>query len=590
MSRINRYKKRKSTITHIVIIIVIISAVCIGGFIGIFGVRYLSFLFFNNNFKDTPETEITIVTSSPVTGNSTDSPATDNSTATPTATQTPQPVKPLITIPRENLPSQYKGFFSEVLVESNPVNDFKRAYDIDFPQSNEYSKLEGVTCFRGNNYRDSASYGFADVKLQKLEKVWFIKNGRIDIWTGVGWNGQPAIVKWTDEVKNVMNITQEKKEKPDLKEVIYATLDGEIYFLDLDDGKPTRPTINVGSPHKGSVTVDPRGYPLLFAGQGIPEVEGKKIPIGYRIFNLINQKQLYFIDGMDPDKFRLWGAFDSSALIDATTDTFIECGENGILYSGKLNTSFQLDKKTISISPELVKYRYRSPISSKIGIENSPVIYKNYIYFADNSGLFQCIDLNTLKPVWIRDVIDDTDSSTVLEEAESGVFLYTANEVDYQQKSGASYIKKLNALTGELIWEKKIPCYYDSNTNGGALASPILGKHDIADLVIYNIAKTDMKNNGSTLIALNRSTGMEKWKVNMKFYSWSSPVAIYTKEGKSYLVVCDSGGYMTLFEASTGKELDSIPLEANIEASPAVYENMIVVGTRGSKIWGIRIK
>ena len=293
---------------------------------------------------------------------------------------------------------------------------------------------------------------------------------------------------------------------------------------------------------------------------------------------------------MDPDKFRFWGAFDSGALIDAKTDTFIQCGENGILYSGKLNTSFQLDNNTITIHPELVKYRYRSPISSKIGIENSPVIYKNYIYFADNSGLFQCVDLNTLKPVWVRDVIDDTDSTTALEETASGVYLYTANEVDHHQKSGASYIKKLDALTGNLIWEKKIPALYDSHTNGGALASPVLGKHDISDLVIYNIAKTDMKTNGSTLIALDRETGKEKWKVNMKFYSWSSPVAIYTKEGKSYLIACDSGGYMNLFEGTTGKKLDSLPLEANIEASPAVYDDMIVVGTRGSKIWGVRIK
>jgi hypothetical protein len=46
---------------------------------------------------------------------------------------------------------------------------------------------------------------------------------------------------------------------------------------------------------------------------------------------------------------------------------------------------------------------------------------------------------------------------------------------------------------------------------------------------------------------------------------------------------------MFLIEGKTGKIVDRISLEANIEASPAVYENMIVVGTRGQKIWGIRI-
>jgi outer membrane protein assembly factor BamB len=503
---------------------------------------------------------------------------------------TPGGVAEGVRIPASNLPSAFKGFSYEVLVNRIKTPEYKRPYKIEFPSPEKFSKLEGITCFRGNNYRDSASYGSADVKLGKLKKVWSAKNGYIDLWTGTGWNGQPSIVKWSPEVKEIMNIYPAKKKKQDLKEVIYATLDGKIYFFDLEDGKPTRPAIDVGSPHKGSVVVDPRGYPLLYAGQGIPEKGGKSIPIGYRIFSLIDQKQLYFLNGMDPDTYRYWGAFDSGPMIDAATDTFIECGENGIIYSGKLNTSFDLKKRSISIRPELVKYRYKSPFGTKIGVENSPAVYKNYIYFADNSGLFQCIDLNTMKPVWIRDVTDDTDSTPALEETENGVFLYTACEVDRQGENGASYIRKLDAMTGELLWEKKIPCYYDSVNNGGAFASPVIGKNDIKDLVVYNIAKTG-NTSGSTLLAINRQTGETAWSVNMKYYCWSSPVAVYTKEGKSYIVNCDSRGNMMLYEGISGKLLDTISLSgANVEASPAAYDDMLVVGTRGRTIWGIRIE
>jgi hypothetical protein len=46
---------------------------------------------------------------------------------------------------------------------------------------------------------------------------------------------------------------------------------------------------------------------------------------------------------------------------------------------------------------------------------------------------------------------------------------------------------------------------------------------------------------------------------------------------------------MFLFEGTTGKQLDCIELGSNIEASPAVYDNTIVVGTRGQRIYGIRI-
>ena len=83
-----------------------------------------------------------------------------------------------------------------------------------------------------------------------------------------GWTGQCAIVRWPEEVVRIMNVREEKKGGP-LTEVIYATLDGRVYFLDLYDGQATRPAINIGAPIKGSVTVDPRGYPLLYVGQGI---------------------------------------------------------------------------------------------------------------------------------------------------------------------------------------------------------------------------------------------------------------------------------------------------------------------------------
>jgi len=501
-----------------------------------------------------------------------------------------EPTPAGVFVPPEYSPEKFNLKW-EIIKGKEVLKNFKRDYSISFGDAEKYADIAGVTTFRGNNYRNSPSYGYADIREQKLEKVWSSKTGHIDEWTGVGWTGQPAIVKWDEDIRSKMNIFPAKKKKRELKEVIYATLDGKIYFLDLDDGKATRPPIDVGYPHKGSVAVDPRGYPLLYAGQGIAEKAGENGPIGFRIFSLIDQKLLYFINGYDPHALRRWGAFDSAALIDKQTDTLIECGENGLLYTIKLNSKFDMDRGKISITPEVTKYRYRSPASQKIGVENSPVIYKNYIYFVDNSGLLQCVDLNTLKPVWVRDVTDDTDSTMALETVnDSEVWLYTACELDRQGEKGFSYIRKINGFTGELVWEKPVKAAYDTNVNGGALASPVVGKNDIDNLIIYNIAKTGKNKNGSKLLAIDKKSSKEVWTVDLEYYSWSSPVDVYTKEGKSYLIVCDSGGFMRLLEGTSGKQLDSIPLGANIEASPAVYENMIVVGTRGQKIWGIRLK
>ncbi|SKC82258.1 hypothetical protein SAMN02194393_03734 [Maledivibacter halophilus] len=65
---------------------------------------------------------------------------------------------------------------------------------------------------------------------------------------------------------------------------------------------------------------------------------------------------------------------------------------------------------------------------------------------------------------------------------------------------------------------------------------------------------------------------------------------MHIKEGEAYILQCDSAGKMYLIEGSSGEILDKISLGSNVEGSPAVYENMIVVGTRGQRIYGIKIK
>ena len=482
------------------------------------------------------------------------------------------------------------AFKYDININGNLFKKLEPIVDMSMGTPDSYSQLQGVTCFRGNNYRNSATYGIQTIVDKKLEKVWSYKIGSIDGWTGVGWTGQPAIVRWDEATKKIMNIFSEKKLKADLKEVIYGTLDGNIYFLDLDNGQPTRNPIDLGAPIKGSISVDPRGFPLLYAGQGIDEKAGERIDIGFRIYNLINQKQIYFINGIDPFASRMWGAFDANALIHSRNDTLLLAGENALFYYVKLNTLFDPNEGTISIKPETIKYKYNSVKNLRIGTENSPAIYKNYAYYTDNEGILHCLDLNTLTPVWLRDVTDDSDSTIAIDEPnESEVYLYTACEVDLQEDDGLSYIRKINAFNGNLVWEKAYKCFYDVNTNGGVLASPVIGKNEISSLVIYNIAKVDTNTSGK-LIAFDKITGEEIWKINLPYYCWSSPVDIYDEKGKAYLIICDSAGYMYLIEGKTGKIIDKIYLESNIEGSPAVYNNMIVIGTRGQKIWGIKIK
>ena len=461
--------------------------------------------------------------------------------------------------------------------------------NISLGDASTYNQVEGITTFRGNNYRDSAFYGEVTVNEKTLTKVWTNTVGNTDNWTGVGWNGQPAIIRWDAETRMQMNLFDEFKEKENFTEVIYGALDSKIHFYDLETGFPCREPIKVPSSIKGSVTIDPRGYPLLYVGQGIDVVSGEPVQMGYRIFSLITGEELFFINGRDPFAYVGWGAFDGNPIIDATTDTMILPGENGVIYIVKLNTNYNKEIGTVSISPQVT--RYKTTINGRAGgTENSIVIYKNLAYFANNNGAIQCLDLNTLTPVWNFQMEDDCDATIGLEIENNVPMLYEACEVDRRKTTAPAFARKINGLTGEVIWEYSCECLYDSSVNGGALSSVVIGKNDISNLVIFNFSKVTSYYNGK-MVALNKADGSIAWEKDLSKYSWSSPTAIYSTTGKSYLIFCNSVGQVLLIDALTGETLYTLNSGGgNMEGSPAIFDNKIIIGTRGKRIFCIEIK
>jgi outer membrane protein assembly factor BamB len=494
------------------------------------------------------------------------------------------------------------------------IPSFNREPPIVFGPGQDYTDLEGIITFRGNNYRDTASYGTAKVNSATLAVAWsvptgsMLKTGGRSSWTGSGWTGQPLIVKWPEDLKQIMNLKAAKKADPDLVEVIYPCLDGNIYFLDLRDGTYTRPPIRSGGgPFKGTGSLYPNGTPILAVGHG-DNAPDKEV-VRARLYSLIDQSLLYtFGKKPDPNAYRKFHAYDSSALFDAETDTLIQPGENGILYTIKLNTHFDKEAGTLTVDPDPpVKVNYTSPLYKDVspatttarwwGMETSAVAWRNYLYVGENGGHLFCFDLNTMKLVWVQDTLDDTNASPVFEESpEDGTcYIYISTSLHItapgttDPRKGGIPIWKIDAATGEVVWQTDpYPCYTITDVSGGVQATPVLGRNDIADLVIFSIARTPNVNTGIT-VALDKKTGKEVWRTQFNHYAWSSPVAVYTPEGKSYLIQCDTAGNMFLLEGTTGKILDYINLGANIEASPAVFGNTIVVGTRGQKIFGVTL-
>ena len=70
-------------------------------------------------------------------------------------------------------------------------------------------------------------------------------------------------------------------------------------------------------------------------------------------------------------------------------------------------------------------------------------------------------------------------------------------------------------------------------------------------------------------------------------------MAVYDKEGNGAVIQCAGDGSVRMLDGRTGAELATLEIDGAIEASPAVYDGMLVVGTserNKNNIYGIRIE
>ena len=479
------------------------------------------------------------------------------------------------------------------------VADYKADADISFNIGEDYTDADGIVTFRGNSFRDNPTHGYANMTSFKLNKLWSADIGSLSsgsaVWTGSGWTGQPLMRKWPKEVKAHMNMTEKAKADDELVEVIYACMDGYVYFLDLKTGEKTRDPLYLGYTFKGAGALDPRGYPIMYVGAGYNSNEGTA-----RVFvvNLLDCSVMYTFG--DNDEFSLRGSlsfFDGSALVDAETDTLIYPGENGIMYLIKLNTQYDQNNGTLSIQPgKTVKWRYYGTRSSTesfwIGMEDSVAIYKGYAFMTDNGGNLMCLNMNTLQLVWVQDTLDDSNSTPVLEIENGHLYLYvsTSFRLGWRSYDSATIpIWKIDAETGEIIWHTDYECYTDDGVSGGVQSTIACGKNSLSDYIYVTVSKTS-DNASGVLACLKKSDGSKTWE-DSSSYAWSSPVCVYNEDGSGKVLYCNSTGDIRLLDGKTGKLEDTVSVsEGVIEASPAVYDNYAVVGTRDCKIWGIELQ
>ena len=476
-----------------------------------------------------------------------------------------------------------------------------------FGSDASYSTVAGVTTFAGNHYRNGFAYGTSTVTLERLSTQWSSSISARNGFAGVCWTGQPLVVTWTGDTLKTLGVRDEFKLKDSLNEVIQCAADGNIYFYELETGSMTRAKISVNVNMFGTPTLDPRGYPMLYVGQGLnePGTDANRSAI-YPVNLITNQVLSPIVSGKDYTGNRSdWSAFDSSPLI--IEDTLIWPSENGVLYLTPLNTAYDAAAGTITIAPkDRLKYRYTGTgyVSTSTagkrwyGYESSVAAFRHYLYLTDNGGRLQCVDLNTLKLLFVTDVGYDTDATPVIEENgnDGTIYVYTVSQVDPTAANAVSVVTKVNGLTGAIVWSKEI--LGKTGEKGGGKATPHIGKSGttIGNLLIcafYNVAidATDADGNvttayGGKVVAYDRTSGAEQWTITLPSGAGftSSPLVTYDSRGNAYLVLCTSTGDVLLYNAASpgNNALSTLHLGERIDATPVSFGNYIVVATTGT--------
>ncbi len=525
-------------------------------------------------------------------------------TAAPTPTPTPEPTPTPIGLPdfkphaTENTAPEKLISSTAIMVDGEVVEEYKNKYEINFDLPERYTELEGVVTFRGNNFRNGAAYGTASISGKTMSKAWVKSTSGLSdtegiYWSGSGWTGQPLIVKWPEATrKNMSAMYDWAREKQELVEVIYATLDGHVYFYELTTGEYTRDPLNLGFNYKGAGALDPRGYPILYVGSGVDSINGRS---RVKVVNLMDNTVMFEFGHNESFANRGWHMFDSSPLVSADTDQLIYPGENGILYIIHLNTKFNEQTGELSIDPDnIVKWKYNGVRTGSrywLGVESSAAAINNYIFLADNGGNLMCLDLNTLKLVWVQDVLDDTNCSPVIDIEDGHPYIYISTSFHYGWRSYSTAeipVFKIDAETGEIVWQTNYTCYTVQDLSGGVQGTIAVGKNKLSDMIFVPVARTPGASSG-TLAALRKDTGEVVWEKETSMYSWSSPVDFYDENGNGYLLYCNSGFNIYLLDGKTGEQLSYMNLGGNIEASPAMYGNYAVVGTRAMRTYCIQV-
>lgn len=421
--------------------------------------------------------------------------------------------------------------------------------------------VQGIAQFRGNPthtwygqgpvpHAPAVAWRYPETQMCSLSSV----GAETKQWCGTGWTGQPVV--W---------------ERPDgVTEVIFGAYDRAVHFVDAQTGLPTRDRFVTGDLIKGSVSLDPDGYPLLYFGS-----RDNKL----RILSLASDTptELWSLDANEYPG--IWNNdWDGNPSI--VDGILYEGGENGILFAIELNRSYT--GALVEVAPEVLVHfeGWTEQLFSDTGdrnasIESSVAVTSDRVYLANSGGRIVGLDITNIRAglapvvfdVWAG---DDIDASLVVDR---DGFIYAAIELErfLPRSSEVGQVIKLDPDDGAILWSVAVPPITGGNGDGGVWATPALG-----DGILYVPTHT------GHLLAIDVSNGDVVWKDDIGYHAWSSPSVV--DETLIVAADCDLGGALRAYDLTDPRiptQIWSSPLGSGcIESTPSVWKGAIYVGSR----------
>ena len=428
------------------------------------------------------------------------------------------------------------------------------------------STVQGILTFKGNPTRTFNGTGPIPTSAKVL---WSYPNermcgesseyGNVRTWCGTGWVGQPAVF-----------------ERDGRTWVVFGAYDYKIHFVDAFTGEDIIPPFPTKDLAKGTVTIDPDGYPLLYHGS-------RDNMLRVIAFDGGAARELWAFDGRIPE--RRWNNdWDAAPLI--LNDTLIEGGENSWFFGFTLNRGYAPDG-TVTVNP-VERFRVpgfddqllRDVGDDRVSLESAVAIYGDIAYLNNSGGLLQGWDLSSLR-TGVGEVTrvfrywtgDDSDATTVIDDQG---FLYVGVEVDRNNRR-AKEVGQLLKIDPRITADGADPVVWRIDVNNGVDSGTWSTPALYGNLVIWPTKP-------GKVYGVDRTTGEIKWTIKVSGPVLSSPVVV-----DDSLVLGDGAGILRSWSLASGepKLQWEVSLSANIEASPAVWNGRIYVGSRSGFFYAV---